>query len=404
MKHLLAALVLLLAPVPTPAAPAQIGARAEFAGDAASSGWLPAELHLSSYVYLCGTLAGVETEVVLDSGAGMTVIDAAFADELGLESRGAVRARGIGGTQAAAMLGKVELELGALTLHLPSAVRIDLSGVHALLGRRMPVILGQDAFRALVVDVDYPNARVAFHDPARFEYAGPGTTVPLFATAQGLLAAEARIEALPPARFTLDTGSGDTLHVFAHYVEEHGLLDDRAPLSQRRGGGVGGSTVQRVGRLAEFAFGGQVLARMPASFPDGEIGAFATDTVAGNLGAGVLARFRVVFDRSRMRLHLEPADDASTRAWRMDRFGLSCAFEDGAVVVTFVAPGSPAAAAGWKPGERIAAVDGVALAGTSWRAELDRATRAPPGTEIALTVHDDRGTGATRTARTAEYY
>jgi len=73
---------------------------------------------------------------------------------------------------------------------------------------------------------------------------------------------------------------------------------------------------------------------------------------------------------------------------------------DGAsLVVEYVAPGSPAEAAGWQKGERIAALDGVAVDGDGWRVWAVWA-RAAAGTKARLTMSD----GTVRELTLADYY
>jgi len=364
----------------------------------ADPAWIPAELH-AGLIYLRGTVDEVETELVLDSGAGMTVIDARLAERLELAPGGAVTATGAGGTQAARFVGGFELVCGDLELALRSAVCLDLSAVTAAVGRDMPLILGLEAFERFVVDIDYPNARVAFRPREGFAYAGPGRTLPLFAGPGRIREVEASVEDLPPARFTLDTGARG-LALFGTYTDAQRLLEGRTPLSERESTGVGASFPTTVGRLRAFTLAGYRLADVPCGFARREEGVFASETHAGNLGASVLSRFRVIADFSRDALHLEPAPDWDSRPFTKDRLGLGARFEDGALVVRHVAPGSPAARAGWESGRRIRALQGEPLEAASWSATLRRWAEAPAGTRVRLLDED----GVEHELVAADYY
>ena len=73
---------------------------------------------------------GVETELLLDSGAGITVLDKSFADEIGLEGRKPeITARGTSGTQAASLVGGVNITLGDVELKDLTVAIIDLERV-----------------------------------------------------------------------------------------------------------------------------------------------------------------------------------------------------------------------------------------------------------------------------------
>jgi len=92
------------------------------------------------------------------------------------------------------------------------------------------------------------------------------------------------------------------------------------------------------------------------------------ERAAGNLGAGILTRFRVIFDYAHDCLWLEPRPGTDILPFERNRSGLLTDRREGALEVLFVAPGSPAEAAGWKTGERITAVDGMPVgpAYVSW--------------------------------------
>ncbi|HEX6883215.1 MAG TPA: aspartyl protease family protein [Planctomycetota bacterium] len=368
------------------------------AAQAAEPTWVPADLH-RGLVFLRGTVDGVETELVLDSGAGMTVVDERLAARLELAPGGAVTATGAGGTQAARFVGGFELACGDLALDLRTAVCIDLADVAAAVGREMPLILGLEAFERHVVDIDYPNARVAFRPRAGFVYSGPGRALPLTMGKGRLRELEASVEDLPPARFVLDTGARG-LALFGAYTERHRLLEGRAPLSERESTGVGASFPSRVATLRSFTLAGYRFTGVPCGFAEREEGTFASDEHAGNLGASVLARFRVIADFARDTLYLEPAPGWDTRPFERDRLGLTVRFEEDALVVRFVAPGSPAARAGWTPGRRIRALQGEAFTSTTWVEALRRSAEAPPGTRVLL--RDDQG--VEHELVTADYY
>ena len=71
-----------------------------------------------------------------------------------------------------------------------------------------------------------------------------------------------------------------------------------------------------------------------------------------------MSRFRVTFDYRARTVTFLPASDVQ-RPFRHDLTGLSLAQEDrSALIVLSVSPGSPAAAAGVQPNDRIVAIDG----------------------------------------------
>ncbi len=370
-----------------------------FSGGSTATGWIPMELHLGRYIYLKGKVNGRETDIVLDSGAGATVIDAGLADELKLESVGEVAARGVGGVQSAAVLDNVTLELPGLLLPRIKAARIDMGGVGRMLGRPMPVVLGKEMFHAMVVDIDYPSSRIAFRAAEGFDYRGDGRKVPLFPGPDGHRRVDVVVDGKATARVTVDTGSGGTVALFKAFTEENRLLEGRT-VSETQGGGVGGAIVSKVATLDSLTFAGYELKAVPASFTRSEKSTFDSREFDGNLGAGVFSRFRLIFDYAREALWVEPGAEWDKQPFRRDRVGIQGRFDDGALLVSFVAPGSPAEKGGVQPGERITRLGDKPLTADNWRVELMNWSNAPAGSEVKFTGAG----GEERTLRAVDYF
>ncbi|MBK9089416.1 MAG: aspartyl protease family protein [Holophagales bacterium] len=360
--------------------------------------WLAVDLYQKRWVYLRGEVNGVATDIVLDSGAGMTVLDSALAKKLGLRVEGELEARGTGGNVGAGIVSGVTVKLAGMEIGPLSAAVIDLAGVGKRVGRPLPLILGKELFHALVVDLDYPGSRIRFLDAATFRYDGPGRKLDLIPAEDGHKSLKLAIEGGEPVVVGLDTGQGGALSVYRHYADERGFLSGR-PVSERRSGGVGGATTMKVATLRSVTIAGYELRNVPSAFQASDVrGAFDTKRQEGNLGAGVLSRFRVVFDYSRSCLWLEPGP-ALGAPFPKDKSGLALQWAEGVLTVEFVAPASPAAEAGWKEGERLAALDGKP-AGEDWWKTFTGWAEAKAGTEVRLTLAD----GTERKLVLKEYY
>ena len=367
------------------ARPGQAAKAARLPAGVTVTSWIPFELYARGYIYLRGLVNGHETDILLDSGAGMTVLDAATAQQVGLESSGSLAAQGTGGTVSAGLVQGVTLKIGELEIGPLTAAVVDLSELGQRMGRALPVILGKELFHAFVVDIDYPRLRLRLQEPETFRYEGPGRRLELLPAEDGHKDLRLSVEGLEPAVFGLDTGQGSEITLFRRYAEAHRLLEGRR-LSQRKGGGVGGTNVDDVGTLRSLEIGGFRFANVPASFDRSERTAFDTGLKAGNLGTGILRRFRVLFDYARDALYLEPGP-AMDAPFGRDKTGLALVPDGEAVKVFFVSPGSPAAAAGWQEGERVASFDGEPF-GPGWITGWQRLHDAPDGTTIRLTMAD----------------
>ncbi len=370
------------------ARPAPRAGIAAIAGGARSTGWIDVELIGGRYIYIAGTVNGRDTPILLDSGAGTTVLSTEFAATLNLGIGGAPSVQGATRAVPATLARGVDIGIGSMRLSDLTVLVVDLAGVAQGLGRPVPVALGKEAFQAFVVDIDYPAAKIAFHSPASYEPDAAARSVSLVPGDSGETLVEARVEGLPPALFSLDTGAGNTLTLFKPYVDEHALLEGRAPRSEWLVRGVSGGSVATVATLRSVVIGGLELREVPAEFlrEDGA-GAFKTRRLAGNLGAGILSRFHVALDYSRGRMHLIAAPGWN-RPFCKDRVGLQIDYRQTYLDVVFVAPGSPADKAGWRVGDRITAIDAKPI-GADYYSALPEWWCGEPGS--SLVISDDRG-------------
>jgi predicted aspartyl protease len=276
------------------------------AGDAESTGWLPLSLFDGFHMLVRGTVAGRPSDIMLDSGAELTILSQAFAKQLGLKPAGRVRLVGAVNVQRASWVRGVDVRIGPLSLIDPAVAVTDLREVEKDVGRSMPATVGRELWNGAVVDIDYPDTRIAFHDPARYQPDPDARRIPLVAGDNGDMLIEASVEGLPPALFRIDTGSSGAVALFGSYVDANGLLQNRSPLGRRLSSGIGGSRDVTVATLNSFSIGGFELHGVPAEFHDTKEGTFSARHIAGNIGAKILQRFRVTFDRANGGMYLTP--------------------------------------------------------------------------------------------------
>jgi len=372
---------------------------ARIAGGADSTGWTKFTFYQDRRIFLPVTVNGVSTTAILDSGAEFSGLDTAFARNAGIASAGTFAAQGSGGDALVSVARGVEIRVGALELRDLTVAVLDLSDMSKQVGAPLTVILGKELFNEMTVEIDYPGRRIAFHDPARWSYPGSGSRVPLTKD-RGLRKVPVSVEGLAPITVGFDIGQGGALTLYRAYVEKERLLEGRAPVSRQRGLGIGGATDDAVGTLSTLAFGGSTFKNVPATFVLDPAGSTETTREQGNLGTEVFKRFRMVVDYSRDALYLEPAPRAARAPFSKDRSGLDVEWEGPALVVAFVAPGSPAEKAGWSVGERIVAIDGEAVGADYSTRDRWRWPYGESGRTVALTVSG----GETRQLTLKDYY
>ncbi len=327
-------------------------------------------------------------QAMLDSGSQFTGMDAAFAAHAGIAETGRrITLRGVQHTLSGRMTRLAAVAVGGTALGGLDAVVLSYESLSLAVGRPVEMALGVDFFRRFVVEIDFQTQTLALHERAAFV---PPPRVP--ATA---LTARGEMMTVPiafPGGITvlalIDTGSAPPLILSPMPAAKLGLFKGKtstAPL-----GGVGGASVVKTASAPNLGVGGAAFRDVPVQAASRSLG------VEANLGLGLLSRFHLYFDFAGSRAWFAPpASAAIPPPFKRDYLGVYGPVEGETIRVTHVSPGSPAAAAGFRAGEIVTAINGEPAA-TANRAHKD----APAGTVLTLTLKD----GRTRTVTLARYY
>ena len=375
--------------------------KASFANGATSTGWIDFEFYGDRQIFFPVKVNGHDTLALLDNGAFASFLDTTYATSIGLTPKGAFNTPGTGGVGTSGRISGVDIQVGALTLRGLTVGTLDLATLARGLHHPLPLILGDEAFNELIVDIDFAHHRIAFHDPAAFSIPAGAVHVPVVRQHGSRLVAMS-LDGGTPALFAIDIGDGSALDVSPAYADEHRLLQGRLAL-QGRGMGVGGMTPDATATLNTVEFAGMTFNNVPATFPQVWPSATYTDQVHGLLGVGILSRFRLIIDWAHDGLYVIPNADAASAPFFKDRLGLWWAKADQGsdAAITYVAPNSPAAAAGFKVGERITLINGQPV-----KAAGDPGV-GPPGAEVTLVTratNDSPAVTTVRTVKLADYY
>ena len=251
---------------------------------------------------------------VFDTGAGRGMIDLDRAKELGLTLEGRIRVGGAGAqTQTGAMVQNSRWSLvGLENFSQPLSLAIPLGHIAARFGNDFDGIIGSEFIRQFVVEVDYEKRLLKLHDKSKFKYNGPGESVPIQFNREGhpLLEAEVTPIGGKPvrAKFVLDLGSGGALALHSPFVNKHGLIEGNGKTIRAIGvGGAGGQSFGRFGRVAELKIGSFRIASPITLLSQDKAGAFANESLAGNIGQRIAGKFKIFLDYEIRRIILEPA-------------------------------------------------------------------------------------------------
>ena len=354
---------------------------------------IPFELFRGNRIFLKGSVNAVETSMILDSGAGVTTLDLAFARKIGLKDGQKVTAQGVGGAQDAELFQNVTVEAGNLKLTGVTVVAIDLSQIEKAIGRPMPVILGREVFANSVAGIDFDRNLITF-SPASGFVAPAGATEVALQREGTLHFIPIAVGGLPPVLAALDLGNGGAISLSKEYHEKHSGFA-ALPYAIGMGGGVGGVHEMKRVTLPKVAVAGFEFSGVPT-----DLGSVADGPYEGraNIGIQMLRPFKVTLDLGHDRLWLQRTDRPI--AFPRDRSGLFTLLEGDHFNILHVAPGSPADRAGLKKGDRIAAIDGHRIGPGFYNTAQANWSRAAAGTSVAVT----KGDGQTAKLVLADYF
>jgi len=319
---------------------------------------------LVNHIYMRGRVNDSDSLwIVLDSGAGGNVIDAAVAKQLGLTVASMGRGRGAGGYVDAGQVPSVSVKLPGVTLDSVPISTMPLESFKRQSGRPMDVIVGQPLIERCVLRIDYASRMLEFLPAQTFQYAGKGAIVPLtfryghpYIRARITLPGHAPIE----GQFVVDLGSSQAVILTPAFIEERHVLDDIGRTIEARGHGVGGQLLARVGRIGSVEVGGTTFERPITMLPVSSGAMVGASDAIGNIGGEIMRRFTVTLDYSRNRMILEP--NAQLREpFDADMSGLGARMgPDGsnALEVEWIQSDSPASEAGVQPNDLIERIDG----------------------------------------------
>jgi len=286
----------------------------------------------------------------LDSTAAVSSVDPGRAAELGI-----------------ADLRAPVLNLSGVDVSLASLAATANNDFAARVGRPYEGTLGNDFLAGVVVEVDYARQTVRLYDPAAYQYPGRGTSVH-FTLVAGMPVVQAKFSMTSgkslDADFAVNTALDAPILIFGRYAAAHRLFSSHLktiPAPDLPPNAAGNAIL---GRLKSFQIGSYVIQAPIAEFLQRNTPAEGDVQLAGELGAGMLRRFTVIFDYAHQQLILAPNSDLHDDD-REDMSGISI-IAGGPNLKRFeviqVRPGTPGADAGIQKRDTIAGVDDEAAA------------------------------------------
>jgi hypothetical protein len=338
---------------------------------------------IGNHLYIPVKINGKERLWILDTGAGMSVIQAGFAKELGLELKGNLTGRGAGGNVEASFTELPPFSLKGIRFDRQVVAVIDMHELISRVGLDFAGILGFDFLSRFVTKVDYTNELVSFYDPETFEYTGEGHIVGGHLE-NNVFEVPATLDGEYSGNWLFDLGASLT-GLDGAYAYINGFVD--RPGIERLGHGAGNEYRMKAVTFRSLEFAGYTIDKPRISFPIGGTDPEFRAERIGVLGNNIYRNFVLYIDYARERIIVEKGGDFN-EAFPVDRSGLQLRLGEGSeIVVLNVSDKTPAMKAGLQVGDVIRAVNGIDAENLDGIVAIREMLKGEPGTDLAFVVN-----------------
>jgi len=337
---------------------------------------------IGNHVYITVTVGGKERIWALDTGAGMTVLNRAFADELGLETQGELKGKDAGGAVAASFATLPAYSIKGIQFEPQTVSVIDMSELIRILGVDMVGVLGYDFLSRFVTKIDFANEMLSFYEPEVFQYTGDGHVVDMHIS-NSLFSVEAALDGIHAGNWIFDLGSSGT-HLDGHYALREGYAARKGVVGL--GHGAGNAYQLKDVRCDSIQFAGFTVYEPTISFSyGGNDTTFTADNI-GVLGNSLFRHFVVYCDYARERLILEPGE-MFNQSWPEDHSGLGVAWNlNRQIEVISVEASTPAEQAGFASGDLLRSINGIPVDLMGGIIAIRELLRSSPGSTYEFVI------------------
>lgn len=321
----------------------------------------------ANLVYMRGRINDSrQLSVALDTGASISIVVPAIAQQIGLHASGSTQAEGLGhgSNETARFVKGTRLEWGEgasrLQIEDQQVAILPVAYIAQEVGHPTDALFGSNVFEKFRVTVDYQHERATFASPDS-SLGETGESIPIkisggtpFVTATLLGDKGSRISGL----FVLDSGTTGALILSQQFLAAHPeITANRRFVDVPSVNAVGGRIDIKLVRIAGLDLGPFQFHQPIAAIPQNNLGLFAHAEIAGIIGAGIFSRFTLTWDYEQGRMLLIPNSHLHDM-FEADASGLRLTVtppDYGTIHVTAVLAGSPAAAAGLRVGDVVSA-------------------------------------------------
>jgi len=259
------------------------------------------------HIYIDVSVNGLPAaKFILDSGAGINVINKPYAEEIGLKSSGELPAKGVAGYGTASVAPLDSMSIGGVSLYRQVAGIIDFGGGSLEKVGDIGGIMGFDLMHRFPFRLDFKNNRLVFYNPESF-------TPP-----DSMLSVDFELHLKVPlvtaqyndtdGRFLVDFGNALGLILHKSFVEKNDLETTFTEVQPMKGGvgGVGGESDAVAAVGTAFKLGHAEIRNPTLMVAGGTGGLMDSREVDGNIGNLVFRDFSIIMDYKNKKMYILP--------------------------------------------------------------------------------------------------
>jgi hypothetical protein len=334
---------------------------------------------------------------ILDTGVGLMVItDPTLVDSLDIKNKRSIKIPGLGegGDAEAYVTAPLDVEIPGLKSYGVSAaiLKKDHFNLSNFVGMPVHGLLGYEFFNNLVVQISFADSSVTVCRPRDARKFRKGVEIPMsIEEKKPYINAKVTLPdgSISTNKLIVDLGAGHPLSL-EHVIQKKGL--PQKFIAANLGIGLNGPISGFISRINELDIGGYKIKKPLTSLPDDKnTNVKPLVSRDGNLGLGVLKRFKVVFDYSGNAMYLKKGkgfnDPFEHDMSGLEYYGAGQGRKH--VIISRVEPGSPGYDVGLEKDDEIVFINFKPVAKMSLE-EIDEIFRSKEDRSLLLEVYHDK--------------
>jgi hypothetical protein len=247
-----------------------------------------------------------------DTGAGITVIDRAIAEQLSIDISGESKINTSGKSLISKESVQNEIRIGQkLILENITLVLMDLSHLTKYLKTNVDGVIGYDLLEKFITETNIDEKEIRFYAPKDYSRNGNHKALELNTLESNLFGI--LIEVVPKNKtesillnFQIDTGADNYLTFHNKTLQEHQLINPKKRHKMIRGFGADSTIVTNIrSKVSEVIFGDKKWKNIPVTFEVDTINARENSLADGLIGQSLLLDFNITYNLPQRLVYLE---------------------------------------------------------------------------------------------------